>query len=203
MKKLFLTAILFLSVLAGLHASRHDTLVRDAAFYLEMRGRVLESHGQNDDEKRGLDSAQYTVFNENDQPVLSGYSDSKGKLSFKLPLDRKFTLHITRKGFVRKMIIVDTHVPKEAHKVLYFSFDVDIFEQISGLDVSVLEKPVARVAYKPADKIFSYDIAYTNKVNAALQKMYREYYALRRKEDKAEKSDSVPVKKSSARPKKE
>lgn len=204
MKQFFLLLLLAISPgLSFLYASAGgDSLVGDADFYLEMKGRVLESHGQNDDEKKGLDSASYSVLNEKGIIVLSGAADSKGRLSFKLPLGRKFTMNFTKKGYVQKIIIVDTHVPADARKVYSFAFDVDIFEQVNGLDVSVLNKPVARVAYKPIDKNFSYDVAYTNKVNAALQKMYRDYYALKRKEDKAQ-SDSVPAdKKYSGRQKK-
>lgn len=183
-----------------LSAAADDTLVGNSEVYIEMRGRVLESHGQNDDEKKGLDSAVYTVTNENGKIVISGAADSRGKLSFKLPLGRKFTMNFTKKGYVRKMIQVDTHVPADAHKAYTFVFDVDIFEIVKGLDVSVLNKPVARVAFKTIDKTFGYDAAYTNKVNAALQKMYRDYYNLRRKED-AVVSDSVPAKKPSKKKK--
>lgn len=183
----------FLPAFSPLFASAADTLVGNSEFYLEMKGRVLESHGQSDDEKESLDSAAFSILNESSVIILSGYSDSKGRLAFKLPLGRKFTLTFTKKGFVRKMIIVDTHVPADARKAFVFAFDVDIFELIKGLDVSVLEKPVARVAFKPTEKIFTYDIGYTNKINAALQKMYRDYYALRRKEDMASQSDSIPA----------
>ena len=163
-----------------------DTLIGDAPNYLELRGKVYKSEGQQrDDDKKGLDSAEIRVTNEMNHEVLFGLTDSKGRLAFRLPLGRKFTINISKKGFVKKMIFVDTHVPQEARKVFVFTFDIDIFEKIEGLDVSVLNQPVAKVTFKALDKTFSYDAAYTNKVNSGLQKMYREYYALKRKEKAA------------------
>jgi hypothetical protein len=190
-----LVLLIFLSAGFPLFAQQ-DTLTGDEEFYLEMRGRVLESKGQqHDEDKKGLDSAEVTVLNERNVQVLFGLTDEKGRLAFRLPLGRKFMIRITKKGFVQKMISVDTYVPAENRKVFVFTFDIDIFEQIAGLDVSVLKQPVARVAYKMIDKNFSYDSAYTNKVNAGLQKMYREYYALKRKENQAADSIHAPVQK--------
>ena len=201
MKTFYLLFAILFSASVRLFAAGDDSLVGNSEYYIEMRGRVLESHGQNDDEKKGLDSATYTVVNEAGKTVISGAADSKGKLSFRLPLDRKFTLSFTKKGYVKKMILVDTHIPAGSRKAFNFAFDVDIFEVVKGLDVSVLNKPVARVTYKPIDKNFGYDAAYTNKVNAALQKMYRDYYNLRRKEEQAN-SDSIPPAKKATKKKK-
>ncbi|MBI3509160.1 MAG: carboxypeptidase regulatory-like domain-containing protein [Bacteroidetes bacterium] len=160
-----------------------DSLVGDDQFYLELNGRVLESRGQEKDEdKKNLDSAEVTVTNESGKKVLYGLTDKQGRLSFRLPFSRKFVVHITKKGYVEKMIEVDTHVPVDEKKNYTFAFNVDIFESIQGLDVSILSKPIAKVKYHTTEKIFSYDVGYTSMVNGSLQKMYRDYYALKRKE---------------------
>ncbi|MGL4596941.1 MAG: hypothetical protein ACRCYO_05410, partial [Bacteroidia bacterium] len=95
-----------------------------------------------------------------------------------------FMMHISKDGYVEKMVIVDTHVPLERRSTYQFTFDIDIFEKINGLDVSVLEKPIARISFKPYDKKFVYDKEHTSQVNTKLQKMYSDYYALKRKEKK-------------------
>jgi hypothetical protein len=162
-----------------------DTLIRDE-FYLDIRGRVLEFKGQQKQEdKPGLADARVWVTNEAGIKVIDGICDSKGRLAFKLPLNRRFMMHISKDGYVEKMVIVDTHVPLDCRKTYQFTFDIDIFEKINGLDVSVLEKPIARISFKPFDKKFVYDKEHTSKVNTKLQKMYSDYYALKRKEKKA------------------
>jgi hypothetical protein len=164
--------------------SDEDTLVTDE-YYLDMRGRVLEFKGQQKSEDRpALPNALVSVTNEAGKTVIDGICDNKGRLSFKLPLNRRFMMHISKAGYVEKKVIVDTHVPLNAHAVYQFTFDLDIFEHVDGLNVSILNKPIARISFKPFDKKFVYDREYTNKVNNDLQKMYREYYALKRKEQK-------------------
>jgi hypothetical protein len=196
-------SVLILAIFMGKYSfaqDARDTLIGDGDNYLEMRGKVFKSEGQQrDDDKVGLDSADVRVTNEAGKEVLFGLTDSKGRLAFRLPLGRKFTLHITKKGFVNKMILVDTHVAIEDRKDFTFTFDIDIFEKVDGLDVSVLNQPVAKVSFRALDKTFTYDAAYTNKVNSGLQKMYREYYNLKKKENAVNASDSISSKPTSVK----
>ncbi|CAN5131225.1 hypothetical protein BH09BAC5_BH09BAC5_24120 [soil metagenome] len=92
---------------------------------------------------------------------------------------------------LKKSISVDTHITGKPEKNFDFAYDIDIFEKIEGLDVSVLDSPVAKIIYKALDKSFSYDVAYTNKINSNIQKMYREYYGLLRKQESNDGSDSI------------
>ncbi len=194
---MYLSKLLFLLFLAAapctkLFAWGNDSLVPAGQNYLEMRGRILKSEGQQRaDEKKPLDSAIVSVINEAGKTVWCGITDSKGRLNIRLPLDRKFTMSFTKKGFVKKSISIDSHVSNEAKKDFDFTYDIDIFESVSGLDVSVLDSPVAKIAFKAYDKSFTYDAAYTNKVNAGLQKMYHEYYVIKRKEEQLNGADST------------
>ena len=191
-KYCFFLVALFSSLL-GNAGSCTDTLLADGQNFVEMRGRVYEAMGQQNNEvKTVLDSAEVNVMNEAGKSVMIGYSDSKGRIIFKLPLCRKFTISFTKNGFIKKIISVDTNVPKADRKDFVFAYDVDIFEKVEGLDVSILSQPVAKVVFKPFDKTFTYDAAYTNKVNSGLQKMYREYYAILKKEQMA--SDTLTTK---------
>jgi hypothetical protein len=171
-----------------LHAKANllpDTLLGDAEHYLELRGKILEWKGeQRDEDKPPLDSAVVQVINQQNVVCLEGLSDSKGRLVFKLPLGRSFTVSISKPGFVKKLIRVETYVPAEDRKAFTFTVNVDIFEKIEKLDVSVLSRPISRIRYRPLSKDFDYDKEYTGKVNGDLQKMYNEYYALRRADDR-------------------
>jgi hypothetical protein len=101
---------------------------------------------------------------------------------------------------VKKLISVNTQVTGDPKKNFEFIYDIDIFESVEGLDVAALNSPVAKIVYKSYDQTFTYDAAYTNKINAALQKMYREYYSLRRKEEQLAASDSVATKPAATKP---
>ncbi|MDQ3109010.1 MAG: carboxypeptidase-like regulatory domain-containing protein [Bacteroidota bacterium] len=189
------------SPVCNLFAWGNDTLVPVGQNYLEMRGRILKSEGQQRDEsKNPLDSAVVSVVNEGGKTIWSGFTDAKGRLNIRLPLGKKFTMYFNKKGFVKKFISVDTHVTGDPKKNFDFTYDIDIFEKVDGLDVTVLDSPVAKIAYKPYDKTFTYDAAYTNKVNAGLQKMYHEYYALKKKEAQLAVSDSTATIPSGTKP---
>lgn len=181
-------------------SSQPDTLLGDSEHYLELRGKIMEWRGeQRDDEKQVLDSAVVQVINQQNVVCIEGLSDSKGRLAFKLPLGRSFTISINKPGFVKKLIRVETYVPFEDRKVFTFTFNVDIFERIEKLDVSVLDRPISRIRYRPLSKDFDYDKEYTAKINGDLQKMYNEYYSLRRAEERRKTAEREEARRDSIR----
>lgn len=147
-------------------------------YYLELKATVRQSKGQEKEaESLPLDSVLITIFG-NDVPMTKTWTNKKGKCSLKLPLDKTIRIQVFKKGFVAKSIAINTHVPAADKDMFTFSCDVDIFEEIAGLDVTVLNSPIAKITYSPSLGSFQYDVAYTNKVNVELKKMYKKYYSL-------------------------
>lgn len=157
-----------------------DSLIGKSKHWLALQGMVRVSTGDLKAEHPPLDSAQVFVKNENDSIVLAGLTDRKGRLAFRLPLNRTFTIHITKPGFVDKKILVVTNIPPGSEKVASFTFDIDIFPAVKRLDVSVLDKPISKVNYRPYTGEFVYDATYTHKINGELNKMYRDYFAIQK-----------------------
>lgn len=149
-------------------------------YYVELRGYVRQLIGnvnEKANEIKPLDSVLISIYT-GDIPFTELWTNKKGKCDFKLPLDKNFRIDISRKGFVSKSIIVVTKVPNDRKDIFNFSFDVDLFEEVKGLDVSVLKNPIAKVSYNLAMEGFAYDVNYTSKINADLKKMYKNYYRL-------------------------
>jgi hypothetical protein len=149
-------------------------------YFLELRGYVRQLIGTENEkanEIKPLDSVLITIFS-GDIPYSELWTNKKGKCSFKLPLDKSFRIDVSKKGFVTKSILVITKVPNDQKDIFNFSFDVDLFEEVNGLDVSVLKNPIAKVSYSLATEGFAYDVVYTSKINADLKKMYKNYYKL-------------------------
>lgn len=146
--------------------------------YLEIKATVRQSKGEDKEaEAKLLDSVLITIFN-GDIPYSEIWTNKKGKSTFKLPLDKSFIIQVSKKGFVTKSISVNTKVPFDDRDAFNFTCDVDIFEEIEGLDVTILKSPIAKITYSPSLGSFQYDISYTNKVNVELKKMYKKYYKL-------------------------
>ncbi len=155
-----------------------DSFVVDKKKNIEMRGFVKRTRSAAKEIENPLDSALIRVFNEKNTEVLHLLSNKKGKCNFKLPLFRQFTILISKPGYVPKIIAIDTEVPMGKENNYTFFFDVDIFEDIKGLDVSVLKKPIAKIVYSTGNNRFLYDVQYTTKINMDLKKMYKNYYFL-------------------------
>jgi hypothetical protein len=163
-------------------------------YYLEVNGsvrhRLLKNAMANSGDNPWLDSAVVTVYM-NNAVYTTNYTTKRGKCSFRLSLDRQYVIEITKPGFISKRFEINTKVPGDKKDVFDFDFDMDIFEKIEGLDVSVLDKPIAKVLFDVPNNQFIYDAAYTNRINADIQLMYRNYYILSKKT----KSKSAPVNK--------
>lgn len=188
--KSLLVILLFISALGNCFAQSNQTPPKNPSTiskadsakakeqYLEIKATVRQSKGEEKDgESKPLDSVLVTIYN-GDIPYSELWTNKKGKCSFKLPLDKSLTIQVSKKGFVTKSISVNTKVPFDDRYAFNFSCDVDIFEEINGLDVTVLKSPIARITYSPSLATFQYDIGYTNKVNVELKKMYKKYYKL-------------------------
>jgi hypothetical protein len=152
--------------------------------YLEVNGsvrhRLLKNAMANSGDNPWLDSAVVTVYM-NNAVYATNYTTKRGKCSFRLSLDRLYLVEITKPGFISKRFEINTKVPGDKKDVFDFDFDMDIFEKIEGLDVSVLDKPIAKVLFDVPNNQFIYDVAYTNRINADIQLMYRNYYILSKK----------------------
>jgi hypothetical protein len=104
--------------------------------YLEMKGNVRQSKGSEKEESKLLDSCVITIYN-GDIPYSEIWTNKKGKCMFKLPLDKTFRIEVSKPGYVTKSFEVNTKVPNEKKNTFGFNFDIDIFEEIKGLDVSL------------------------------------------------------------------
>jgi len=158
-----------------------DTLKEN---YLELSCRVTEAKASKDFKLENVVWAKIEIYQAN---VLIGnyLTNKKGKVSFKVPLQNKYTIRVSKPGYVPKIIEVDTRlnevilIKKGKYKpYYYFPFEVDIFEEISGLNVDVLKKPIAKISYNYSSYSFAYDVSYTSRINYELKKMYKDYYML-------------------------
>ena len=188
-------------------AAQKDSVVANNSkdYYLEVKCFVRQSKGNEKmqgDEGKPLDSVLISIYN-NDIPYSEYWTSKKGKCSFRLPLDRSMRLDVTKPGFVTKSILVNTKIPADKKDAFSFSFDVDIFEEVKGLDVSVLKNPIAKVVYNSALGSFEYDVNYTTRINNDLKKMYKNYYHLQKvAADSAARANSVVTDSLSVTPKK-
>lgn len=174
-----------LSSSAGSHKSISISAEDTVNFYLEVNGSIREMKNINTDsgDNPWLDSAVVTVYL-NNAVYTRVLTTRRGKCTFRLPLDRLYTVELSKPGYVSKRFEVNTKTPPNKKDAFDFYFDMNIFEYIEGLDAKVLDKPIAIVYYNVTNNQFEYDAAYTNRINNDLKLMYRNYYLLETKAKK-------------------
>lgn len=155
------------------------TNVNNKDFYLEMKGNVRKAKENEEDQSKALDSALVSIYS-NGIPLSELWTNKKGRCNFKLPLDKVFKIEVSKPGFVSKNFEVSTKIPADKRAAYSFSFDIEIFEEVKNLDVSVLKNPIAKVAYNVIMEQFAYDVRYTSKINLDLKKLYKNYYELQK-----------------------
>ncbi len=158
---------------------KNDSLMKNPKYYVLLDGMIYQSAVSEKGKQKALDSVMVRVLNETDFAMATRYS-KKGKCAIKLPLGKKYTIEFSKKGFVSKIIEVNAIVPKYDTFVSVFPFDIDLFQTVNGLDVAVLNEPIAKITFNNFNKTFDYDYNYTIKINNNIKKLYTEYYRLQK-----------------------
>lgn len=181
----FVCLLLFTGLFASgqtKHAVRSDKNVSESpvkiqpVYYLEMEGLLFIGNSKA--------RANVTVYKDSTIFLNTESEKRSGKCKFQLPLDGDYVVELSKDGHVSKKIRINTKVPEvRKRKNFEFRFEADLFESIPGLNVTVLQKPVAEVKYSDGFDSFIYDVEYTSKVNKDLKKLYQDYYLLQKTVD--------------------
>ena len=136
-----------------------------------------------------LDSVTVEVFNDKQKKVAQFLSRKKNAFVFKLPLQKKFTVKVSKLGLTPKIVELSTIVPLKEAKVFAFRFEISLFKDVAGLNVSLLKEPIAKITFHLVKKEFDYDAYYTSKINKELIELYKEYYKLKEEEEARKKAE--------------
>lgn len=103
-------------------------------------------------------------------------SESSGKFEAALDPDAVYVLEFSKPGHVTKRIEFSTkNVPPDDAKYGFeFPMEMNLFEKMDGLDVSILNKPIAKVAFDPTTGYMDYDAAYTKSIKSELDRLKKE-----------------------------
>jgi len=106
-----------------------------------------------------------------------------GKFIFILRPGVDYLIKVSKPGYVSKKLIFSTKNVSEdliADGFPAFPIEVSLFEEMKGLDVSILEYPVGRIAFSEIDNDFQIDRVYAKNIHNELTVLYKELKALRK-----------------------
>ena len=138
------------------------------------------------DEGKNLPGAEIKVF-KSGKLVETVLTDAKGRADIPLNPNGDYTIEVGgNKNFAKKKIAVSTNnVPAENAKGdIFYPAEVEIFKNIDGLDLAILEKPIGKIFYDPEYGDFGADRKYTKEVQAKLEQLKRDYEVQKIEEEK-------------------
>jgi len=127
------------------------------------------------------------LVEENGIRVVTAETNQKGKFKFDLSYEHLYTIRFEKKGYVAKIIEIDTREVPEDHKRWGHEFggwEVSLFRDIEQIDLSALDKPVARMFYEEDEGNFGWDYAYIRSVKPAVDALEKEVKKLRKDQEK-------------------
>lgn len=142
-----------------------------AQWSLDINGNV-----KNLTEKSKLDGATITVTR-NGKPYQTMSSASGGKFKLKLDPEGDYEIVFTKPGFTSKKIVASTKgiPPEDAKYGFEFPMEMNLFEEVPGLDVSILKQPIGRIAFNPATGYMDYDQKYTESIQKELDRLMKDF----------------------------
>lgn len=152
-------------------------------YCLEMKGTIKPAEYKDCEKQKNIDSAEVSVFNLEDKLFEKVYSNDIGECYLKIPLNEQFIVKISKKGWVTKIINIDTRLSQDKFKKYHMLFEVEMFEEINDLNTPILNHPIANVFFNEYLKKFDYGFRYTTGVNKKIEKIYLNYYNQHKKSD--------------------
>ncbi len=144
--------------------------------YLEFNGTVKQFLYDGKLSEVIVDSAKFSILSIDNIVLNTFYSTSAGKCYFKIPLFENVIIKVTKENYVSKTITVNSWIPDLNNSRYSIKYDIYLFENVEGVDVSVLKKPIADVVYVNTLNTFNYDRVYSDSVNENLRSVYSNYY---------------------------
>ena len=123
--------------------------------------------------KSKLVGSTVTVYEDGDK-FGAIVTNASGKFGFELMMDHEYIIEFSKSGYVSKKISVSTKGVPEDEAEFGFEFggwQVGLFKNMEGLDVSILDNPVGKIFYVEADNGFDYDAKYTKSIRQELAQL--------------------------------
>ncbi len=170
-------SIAFLSLFARIHAQNVEE-------------KFLQVAGTSELDMQPLPRATATLY-EGNTIVKSIQTGADGSFSFKLEINKQYTIHIEKEGLVSKSISFNTQMPDNEKGTWMNEFSIGLIRPCGNIDYSVLKQPVDRVSFDAKRREFVSDKEYVNSMRPKIEAMMMktEQCQLQSYEDLVKKAD--------------
>ena len=135
--------------------------------------RYLQINGTAELDMKAVSNAIVTLY-ENNTEISSVKTGSSGFFTFKLEMNRDYTIEVAKKGYVQKRIRFITNIPDEETGIWVREFAIGLVKYCEGINYSILNEPVDVIKYSVNRKDFDSDKTFVYKVKPRLENLYLE-----------------------------
>jgi hypothetical protein len=109
-----------------------------------------------------LDGVQIVVFENGVQKALQDAGNT-GKFDFTLPLGYTYELEFSKRGYVSKILSINTENIPPADRAGGFTIEmsVTLFTYVKGFNTAIMKDPMAKASFEPQISSISFDYNYT------------------------------------------
>ncbi|MBN4061591.1 MAG: hypothetical protein COA57_14425 [Flavobacteriales bacterium] len=135
--------------------------------YLKIKGQVMEDRYE-------MDGCNI-IISKNGVHSVHTMSKDNGEFEFSLIIGNDYLITFSREGYVSKIININTrNIPSQTLKPEYAfeEINVDLFQEIPDLDVSLLKKPIAKINYNKKKDSFEWDMVYNNTIQKQVEDLW-------------------------------
>jgi len=145
---------------------------------------------KNEASKKRMEGAVVTI-KRNGAVWKTVTSPANGKFQAGLLPDAIYMIEVSKPGFVSKKIQVSTkNVPPDDAKYGFdIPMDISLFEEMDGLDVSILNQPIGKIAFNPETGYMDHDAAYTKSIQKEMDRLKKELAARLKAEEANRKAN--------------
>lgn len=164
MKKLLITLIFgFFFMITCTKIFGTTLLNPDTSACLEIEGKILNAADGDGACLIELIGSQNTL-----QSIM--LKDGKKKFSLQLKKNQNYTIRLSKKGYISKLICIDTRMNKAYEDLYLFAFDTKMISLVESdkLNKDLIDYPVALIYFDIRKGCFDYNKAYTARMKKEL-----------------------------------
>jgi tetratricopeptide (TPR) repeat protein len=158
---------LLVSILVCCSAMISNAQDKTAERYLEVRGT-----SELDMKPLARATANLSEGGNNIQTVQTG---ADGSFSFRLEMNKQYTIEVIKDGLVAKRISFNTTMPEEEKGTWMNEFSIGLVKYCDGVDYSILKDPVDIIRFDPKRREFVSDKEYVNRMRPRLESVLAKY----------------------------
>ncbi len=132
--------------------------------------RYLEVRGVSELDMEPLPGATANLY-EGGSKIKSFKTGSDGSFSFRLEINKQYTIEIEKNGLVSKRISFNTTMPDEEKGAWMNEFSMGLLRNCSGVDYSILKEPVDKVSFDAKRREFVSDKVYVTGMRPRIENM--------------------------------